>query len=120
MDVDVVERDVEEWDSGEKGLTEDYISIYPNDAIGIPQSVHRDYLNSTEKAKLLYSENTEEIGIKPAPSSDGSAYTVTLHTTKVISPASFLRAFDFEVDEATRLPITVDDGIVWADASKLH
>lgn len=111
----MVEREIEEWSKG-KQVTggEEHVSIYSGDQIAIPSIVYDQYLSGTEAVKILYSKNTNEIGIKASDPDDPNSYQLG-SGTKTINCKSFLVKYGLTVEETTKYPITVDSGVVWVD-----
>lgn len=114
----MVERQVEEWNKGKKVSTgKEYVSIYSGDKIAIPSGVYEKYLSGTETVKILYSTNTDEIGIKPSDPDDSNSYKLG-SGTKTVNCKAFLVEHKLTVDNTTKYPITVESDIVWVDTKE--
>lgn len=79
-------------------------------------------LGSPKAVELLYSRADRIIGLRPVDPTERHAYVPRARTAKynghgpyVVSGSGFLSYFGIEVDQTTRYPATVKDGILRID-----
>jgi hypothetical protein len=84
--------------------------------INISAQIRDTYFDNKQGAILKYSRNTDEIGITPASMDHTNSYSVK-GDDPTIKCTSYLKEYGLIREEATRHPITVEDGTIWVDTT---
>jgi hypothetical protein len=99
-------------------MNTEWVSIRSINELGIQKQVKQKYFGDKQAAKLKYSHNTEEIGITPVHIDDKNSFTINGESAKIRCKL-FLDEFSLTRDEATKHPITVEDGTIWVDTTTI-